>query len=90
MKLPVNYEELHWTDRKKVREEYVKIQDGKCHHCGSSLFDEANESRPINKKLFPKGFFDYPIHLHHCHKTGMTIGALHNRCNAALWQYEGE
>jgi len=44
----------------------------------------------IKKSLFPRGFFGYPIHLHHSHDTGMTIGAVHAHCNAVLWQYEGE
>ncbi|AGI61771.1 hypothetical protein VCO139_0016 [Vibrio phage VCO139] len=41
-------------------------------------------------KLFPKNMFQYPIHLHHDHNTGMTIGAVHARCNAVLWEYYGE
>lgn len=32
----------------------------------------------------------YPVHLHHDHKTGLTIGAVHAKCNAVLWQYYGE
>jgi hypothetical protein len=44
----------------------------------------------INRKLFPEGFFRWPIHLHHDHTSGMTIGAVHNTCNAVLWQYHGE
>jgi hypothetical protein len=28
--------------------------------------------------------------LHHCHQTGLTIGAVHAKCNAVLWQYHGE
>jgi hypothetical protein len=45
---------------------------------------------PINQILFPKSFFKYPVHLHHCHKTGLTLGAVHHYCNAYLWQYLGE
>jgi hypothetical protein len=93
MKLPINYEELDWAERKKVREEYIKIQDGKCRQCGALLCEEADESRPVQElfsHLFPSGFFDHPIHLHHSHETGMTIGAVHAVCNAALWVYEGE
>jgi hypothetical protein len=44
----------------------------------------------INECLFPKNFFSFPIHLHHDHKTGLTIGAVHAKCNAVLWQYHGE
>lgn len=44
----------------------------------------------VNMKLFPPNFFKHPVHLHHDHQTGMTIGAVHNHCNAVLWQYYGE
>ena len=90
IKLPVNYNELHYKERRIVREEYIKLQDGKCFHCSVSLDKKPNLSvrkLSVNKNLFPKGFFDYPIHLHHNHDTGMTIGAVHCYCNAVLWQY---
>ena len=93
MKLPIHYPSTHYTIRKKVREKYVKLQSNKCYHCGGDL-----DSKPvgeigmddINQKLFPYGFFRWPIHLHHDHDSGMTIGAVHNLCNAILWQYHGE
>lgn len=28
--LPVNYEELHWTERRVVREQYIKEQNNLC------------------------------------------------------------
>lgn len=36
---------------------------------------------------FPKGMLDYPVHLHHDHKTGMTIGAIHSYCNIISFVY---
>lgn len=93
MELPIHYPSTHWTIRKQAREQYVKEQDGKCCHCGNPLTGEPTEeilSKPINYRLFPKGMFDHPVHLHHCHKSGMTIGAVHAKCNAVLWQYYGE
>ena len=93
MKLPVNYNDLDWAGRKAAREQYVREQNGKCHHCGQPLWGEPSRSvmrLHINRRLFPVSFFKWPVHLHHCHKTGMTIGAVHNRCNAVLWQYHGE
>ena len=39
--------------------------------------------------LFPAFFLSHPIHLQHNHETNMTEGAVHARCNAVLWQYEG-
>lgn len=93
MKLPINYNLCHWTTIKRAREEYVKIQNGKCYYCGNLLCDQPEKSvlnKCINKELFPENFFKWPTHLHHCHKTGMTIGAVHSYCNAVLWQYHGE
>ena len=93
MDLPINYEKSGWIARKKAREQYIKEQCNKCHHCGESLFGKPSMAamlKPINAAMFPKHMFKHPVHLHHCRKTGMTIGALHSRCNAYLWQYHGE
>jgi len=93
MDLPVNYNETHYTERRKVREEYVNLQRGKCCHCDYLLIGQPSpsiRSKVINRKLFPANFFKYPVHLHHNHDTGLTIGAVHNYCNAVLWQYHGE
>lgn len=93
MELPVNYDDLHYTERRAVREEYIKRQKGKCRHCGEPLNGEPSDEvcgKWINKRLFPETFFKWPVHLHHDHNTGMTIGAVHNKCNAVLWQYYGE
>ena len=93
IKLPVNYTKLQWQERRAVREEYIRLQKGKCHFCGKPLDGPPTKkikSMPIHKSLFPPKFFDYPVHLHHNHETGMTIGAIHCECNAVLWQYYGE
>lgn len=93
MKLPVNYNKLTSRSRKAIREQYVQLQEGICCHCGCSLSGEASKKvmgLKVNKGLFPRGFFNWPIHLHHDHTTGMTIGAIHCYCNAVLWQYHGE
>lgn len=93
MKLPINYNRLKPHERRLVREEYVKNQEGKCYFCGTPLDGPAAETvlcKPIIERLFPPNFFEYPVHLHHNHDTGMTIGAVHCYCNAVLWQYYGE
>ena len=91
MKLPINYRVSHWTVRKQAREQYVIEQQGKCWHCGFSLRKDTEKvKKPINNHLFPKGFFDHPVHLHHNHNTDKTIGSVHAYCNAELWQYHGE
>ena len=91
--LPVDYNTLSYKDKKLVREQYIKQQKGKCCYCRGLLTEPPTDKivkLPVNSSLFPKGFFDYPIHLHHNHNTGLTIGAVHCRCNAILWQYNGE
>ena len=90
MELPVNYNELHFKERRVVREEYIKLQEGKCCHCGCLLKEKPVMDKVIDIGLFPPNFFKWPVHLHHSHDTGMTIGAVHNYCNAVLWQYHGE
>jgi len=93
MKLPVNYENLSQKEIKGIRERYIVLQKGKCIHCENSLYGKPSEKvmkKYIKKELFPDSFFKYPIHLHHNHDTGMTIGAIHCECNAVLWQYKGE
>lgn len=93
MQLPRNYHDLSLSGRRLVHQEYLRRQDDKCWHCGKDLYeDPAQEILDawINVKHFPSGFFKFPRHLHHNHNTGMTIGVVHARCNAWLWQYKGE
>jgi hypothetical protein len=93
MNLPVNYSTISSAERKRVREEYVRRQEGLCQHCRKPLDGEPDpkvKCKPVDKRLFPPGFFRWPVHLHHNHETGMTIGAVHCYCNAVLWQYHGE
>ena len=93
MELPVNYDKIPQRQRRLVREEYIRVQGGLCKHCGAPLDgDPAKVVMDLWVKtgLFPTGFFNSPVHLHHDHNTGMTIGAVHARCNAVLWQYHGE
>ena len=93
MILPVNYDETPSMMRRLVRQEYAIKQEGKCYYCNESL-DGNPESKVLRKSImkeaFPIGFFKNPIHLHHDHTTGMTLGAVHAHCNAVLWQYHGE
>lgn len=93
MKLPVVYADIPQNERWMIRQAYMKQQDGKCYHCGGPFTHQAPDfimKKRINKRLFPSNFFDHPIHLHHSHETGLTIGAVHCHCNAVLWQYHGE
>ena len=92
MNLPVKYSTLTWQEKRDVRNEYVKLQENKCMFCLGDLSDSPPQSilsKRINWKLFPPNFLKYPVHLQHCHKTGLTEGAVHAYCNAVLWQYYG-
>lgn len=90
--LPAMYDELTWQQRAQVRNQYVSLQEGDCWYCDWPLdgppADQVQWAR-INLRLFPPGFLNSPIHLQHDHNTGLTEGAVHARCNAVLWQYEG-
>lgn len=88
--LPVDYTLLTTKQRRIVRELYRQQQKNKCCFCNGILDKPITKEIYIDKSLFPPGFFNNPIHLHHNHKTDMTIGALHAKCNAILWQYFGE
>ena len=93
MKLPVNYDQLPFQQRRAVREEYVRVQNGLCAHCRAPLNSVPSVEilkMKIDTGLFPENFFKHPVHLHHSHETGMTIGAVHCECNAVLLQYHGE
>lgn len=90
--LPIDYTKLSPKERREVRLQYIDLQERKCFYCEESL--DANPpsqitDKKINWNRFPPNFLKHPIHLQHCHKTGMTEGAVHAYCNAVMWQYEG-
>lgn len=88
--LPANYNNLSSAGRKAVRLQYVDLQRGMCCYCGKPLNHEPVMDKKINWNLFPPHFMSNPVHLHHNHDTGETIGAVHAYCNAVLWQYHGK
>lgn len=91
-KLPVDYTKLKGSEKRKVREQYIKEQNNKCYYCSHDLDKNPPQGiteKTINLNLFPPGFLNNPIHLQHCHSTGMTEGAVHAYCNAVMWQYKG-
>jgi hypothetical protein len=92
-KLPIRYDLATPHERKAARLAYIEAQAGKCYHCGAPLSGPPHPTVAaiwVSKRLFPSSFFVWPVHLHHCHVSGMTKGAVHNHCNAVLWQYHGE
>jgi len=93
LKLPIHYEHLTPSMKRQVRNAYVEQQGGDCYYCKSSLTSPPPAEVTdlyVDRSYFPKSFFKYPVHLHHSHETGLTIGTVHNYCNAVLWQYHGE
>jgi hypothetical protein len=93
--IPAVYSTLGADRRIAVRERYIELQNGRCCHCFALLAGEpaaAVLAKKVNWRRFPRGakFLTHPIHLHHDHKTDLTIGAVHAYCNAVLWQYHGE
>lgn len=93
IELPIYYRESHWTVRKQARLQYINRQNGLCYHCKKPLDGEpADEIKEyvMTPSRFPKGMLDNPIHLHHSRKTGLTLGAVHAKCNAHLWEVFGE
>lgn len=93
MELPVDYTKLSAKKKKLVREEYVRIQNGICPVCKRPLDNLPSQEimeQEIDWSLFPPFFLKHPVHLHHCHKTGQTISAIHARCNAYQWVIHGE
>ena len=90
---PQLYAKLNTRQKRDLRVKYGESQNGLCYHCKNPLKwppTEAMRIKSINLSLFPKNFLQYPVHLHHSHKTGLTLGAVHARCNAVLWQYHKE
>ena len=89
-KLPVYYDKLTPAERREVRLQYVSEQRGYCYYCKTELSRKPTLNYSLDMDLFPKDFLKHPIHLHHCHNTGLTLGAVHALCNGILWHYHGE
>jgi len=91
-KLPIFYSRADSKQRRLVREQYVREQNGLCYWCKQPLTNSAPKhitEKKINWSLFPQGFLKNPVHLQHNHDTDLTEGAVHAICNAYMWQYHG-
>jgi hypothetical protein len=85
------YLDLTFAERRLLREKYVEDQKGLCWYCKASLLEKSPyeiKKKKVNWWRFPKNFLLHPIHLHHDHDTGLTIGAVHAYCNAVSFDYE--
>ena len=90
--LPVEYDKVPPKEKRLVREQYIKEQKGLCMWCEADLSAAPRKhvtDKKVNWALFPPGFLNHPVHLQHCHTTGLTEGAVHAYCNAVMWQYHG-
>lgn len=88
--LPALYDRITPQQRALAREEYEHRQGGLCPFCLQPLAADPPpviQRLPLNQKLWGPAFMRHPIHLHHDHRTGLTIGAYHARCNAVLAAY---
>lgn len=75
--------------RRQVRLQLAKEQGNMCWYCKQPLSGPPSpdiDNYAFNKHLFPKGMFDFPVHLHHDHNSGICVGAVHAKCNAYMWQ----
>ncbi len=93
VQLPVEYAGLSPSGKQLVRKAYMQKQKGLCYYCRHPLLKPPSykvQHAKITWSLFPENFQRYPIHLHHDHETGLTLGVVHMRCNAYLWEYENE
>ena len=91
-KLPILYSRANQRERRAVREQYAREQNGECYWCHQPLNGPAAPHvtvKTVNWSLFPQGFLKNPVHLQHNHDTDLTEGAVHAYCNAVMWQYHG-
>lgn len=91
--LPIDYDSSSPSIKRMAREQYEELQGGLCYYCKKPLGGPPSpkvQNTSINEDLFPPNFFKHPIHLHHDHISGQSLGAAHARCNAYMWQINGE
>lgn len=92
--LATPYDSLTPPQRRWLRQRYADAQEGLCWYCHAPLADLPPPTilaHDVDWTLFPRGrgFLDHPLHLHHDHITGLTVGTVHAYCNAVLFQYDG-
>lgn len=86
MDLPILYSQTHPQVRKEAREQYIVEQGGKCCHCQEPLDGEPSaevRSKWVNWRLFPRGFRQHPVHLHHDHSTDGPYTCISTPCSGS-------
>lgn len=83
------YKSMTPLERREMREQYISEQNGLCCYCQEPLSGKSkHEGKEVRWYRFPPNFLRWPVHLHHDHVTGLTIGAVHAYCNAVSFDYD--
>ena len=87
LELPTKYSSLSGERLSAVKEAYICLQRERCWLCGNNLY-ELSKYLVDNPKLMPLCGNElaerYPLHLHHDHDTGLTLGVTHAECNIII------
>lgn len=92
---PQRYRDLNISQKQELRDQYVDYFRGRCVYCDRQLDDEPHKfvcqsADEIEWDALPggkEGFLKNPVHLHHDHETGLTLGPVHAQCNAHSWHF---
>lgn len=84
LELPTKYSSLTGERKSAVKEAYICLQRDRCWLCGDDLYDPPKflVENPNYMPLCGNQLAEHsPLHLHHDHKTGLTLGVTHAECN---------
>lgn len=84
LELPTKYSSLSGERLSAVKDAYICLQRERCWLCGDNLYelpkyivDNPNYMGLCYNQLAEQT----PLHLHHNHDTGLTLGVAHAECN---------
>lgn len=84
LELPTKYSSLSGERLAVVKEAYICLQRERCWLCGGNLYELPNHvvDNPNLIGLCSSQLAEqHPLHLHHNHDTGLTLGVAHAECN---------
>jgi len=84
LELPIKYSSLSGERLSAVKEAYTCLQRERCWLCGNNLWDLPKYivENPKLMGLCGNQLAEHsPLHLHHDHDTGLTLGVTHAECN---------
>lgn len=88
MNLPVNYDELHFSQRRVVRERYVELQKGLCAHCGEPLNGAAHKD-VLKNQLIKNSFQNLSLSGPCIYIIVMKLGSLLGQFIVTAMQFYG-